>query len=185
MITKGREQWRHKTWGSEIECGETSKRPVRLEAAQIVGVPCACLLWVKASDGNAEIRRRRVAGQLSQDVMREMVRKAGSRNVRNGSVSLELAFPCNRSGSRWESDLGLCVLLDHVGKHSSPKARAFESREVALWLARHFGNWLDDGSSCRRCRQRGAWCSDGGNLQRPDWRPPEGVCARGVRQTSN
>ena len=47
-ITKGSEQRRHKTWGSEIECGETNKRRVRLEAAQIVDVPCAWLLWVKA-----------------------------------------------------------------------------------------------------------------------------------------
>jgi hypothetical protein len=47
---------------------------------------------------SAEIRRNGDAGQLSQDMMREIVGRSLAQCGRNGSASLRMAFPCAPAG---------------------------------------------------------------------------------------
>jgi hypothetical protein len=129
---------------------------------------------------SAQIRRKRGAGQLSQDMMQEIVRRClalraqwfGKPQAGIPACSRRLTlrrqvWPVSPIGPRRETQF---VQVDRVG---SPEGGVFTAKVFRLLV-----RWR---SSLQLCRQRGSWCSLG---QRPNLRHRK-AGERIVRQNVN
>jgi hypothetical protein len=167
-------QWRHGTWGASIDCGETNEKRISLdESTEGGGMQRAWLQSAKAGR-STEIRRKRGAGQLSQDMMREIVRRClalwaqwfgkpriGMRACFHRLTLRRRVWPVCLIGPRRETQF---VQVDRVGSPEGGVFAAMAFRLLARWRF-----------SLQLCRQRGSWCSVGFNGQISGTGRPESV----------
>jgi hypothetical protein len=131
--------------------------------------------WLQSAKArrSAEIRRKRGAGQLSQDMMREIVRRClalwaqwfGKPQIGIPAYSRRLTlrrrvWPVCLIGPRRETQF---VQVDRVGNSEGGVFAAMAFRLLARWR-----------SSLQLCRQRGSWCSVGSTAK---FAAPEGLRA--------